>query len=154
MCFQSYDWRTSTACGLAVSLVLTDSLLYYSSLFVLRGLETSLGERSFRALMPSSLALLNVKCLMMVFFPPKGHSGHSPLLLILHWSYSAVNAALLKVVPTFPLTHFLGIYTLAVKILSQMKLEKQDLSMMAFFFPLFLFFLKHSSDFRNIWNSF
>lgn len=125
----------------------------YIPLFLFLWLETSLGEHSFRALVPLSLALLNVK-LLMILFPPK-RSWWNTLSLAINTtlSYSTVNAVWLKVVPTFPLTHFLCLrfYTFVVKILSQMKHEKQDIGMMASSHLVSPF---HSSDFQNIWDSF
>lgn len=65
-------------------------------------------------------------------FSSKGHSGtQSPLLLILHCSNRAANAALLKVVPMFPLTCFCRIYTLTQNRF-RWSLKKQDVSMTAF----------------------
>lgn len=75
----------------------------------------------FRALIPSSLVLLNVKLVIFIF---QRSQWNIELLLILHWSYSTIYAALYKVLPTFPLTYFWEIYVLAVKVLYQIKLEK------------------------------
>lgn len=57
-----------------------------------------------------------------------------------------IYAALYKVLPTFPLTYFWEIYALAVKVLYQIKLEKQKTQHYCFFF----LFFKYSSDFCNI----
>lgn len=151
MCFISHTrmYKTKSAFNLMTEehplLVAWQPPLFWQLLvlflfFVFEWLETSLGGHFFRALIPSSLVLLNVKLMIFIF---QRSQWNIELLLILRCSYSTIYAAFCKVLPTFPLTYFWDIYALAVKVLYQIKLEKQKLS-------IFFSFFKHSSDFCNI----